>query len=206
MAGLAVIQYLLHIETGVPPCHPGLARFHNAPTSLRLTFYAGLLQGTGAGHLPPDGRGASQSPDTLVTPEPTSSPGSNGSGGSGWWQRWSPGYDQAGLSIPAKVELHAAVPLLPLPGLLRLPITFSSALLRWRRRRTDAGCRNVPSLSFSPCSARCSLMVSTPCPGVTSRQVRGVGGGGLSGTLLRPIPVKRPTLSPHQAYPPSLAR
>ena len=32
--------------------------------------------------------------------------------------------------IYSNMELHAAVPLLPLPGLLHLPITFSTAILR----------------------------------------------------------------------------
>ena len=65
--------------------------------------------------------------------------------------------DQAALSIHSHVELHAQVPLVPLPGLLHL---CSRSLFRFF---VELGASMmlastiVPSLRITPSSARCSL-------------------------------------------------
>ena len=59
--------------------------------------------------------------------------------------------DQAALIIHSHVELHAEVPLVPLPGLLLLRVPLSFAVLRRGGRFNDAGIHNRPFLEDQPC-------------------------------------------------------
>ena len=59
--------------------------------------------------------------------------------------------DQAALIVHSHVELHAEVPLVSLPGLLHLWISFSFPVLRRAGRFNDAGIHNRPFPEDQPC-------------------------------------------------------
>ena len=73
--------------------------------------------------------------------------------------------DQAALIIHSHVELHAEVPLVPLPGLPHLRIPFSFPVLRRGGRLNDAGIHNRPFLQHQTFFCQRFLMFSNnTCP------------------------------------------
>ena len=68
--------------------------------------------------------------------------------------------DQAALIIHSHVELHAQVPLVPLPGLLHLWVPFSFPVLRRGGRFHDAGIYDRPFLEHQTCS--CQMVLDAP--------------------------------------------
>ena len=97
-------------------------------------------------------------------------------------------------SIYSNMEFHAQVPLLPLPGLLHLPITFSTAILRCRRRRNHAGIQNLPRLQPLLCPMLLDGLKQHLAQSTTFQQVRAVDNGGRGWHRGATEPVKRRTL------------